>query len=114
VKLDLGTLPIDREVRPVLEAAVAKIADLYGGLEERGPDFTGAMDAFMRLRGSILYRTLGHLLEAEREKLTPSVIWKSNAARKFPPTTSSRRSKNEAASGAMWRTSFATTTSLYA
>jgi amidase len=75
VKLDLGTLPIDREVRPVLEAAVAMIADLYGGLEERGPDFTGAMDAFMRLRGSILYRTLGHLLEAEREKLTPSVIW---------------------------------------
>ena len=29
----------------------------------------------MRLRGSILYRTLGHLLESEREKLTPSVIW---------------------------------------
>jgi len=75
VKLDLGSLPIDREVRPVLEMAVAKIAGLYGGLEECGPDFTGAMDAFMRLRGSILYRTLGHLIEAEREKLTPSVIW---------------------------------------
>jgi amidase len=75
VQLDLGTLPIDREVRPVLETAVAKIASLYGSLEECGPDFGGAMDAFMRLRGSILYRTLGHLLEAEREKLTPSVIW---------------------------------------
>jgi amidase len=75
VKLDLGSLPIDREVRPVLEMAVAKIAGLYGGLEECGPDFSGAMDAFMRLRGSILYRTLGHLIEAEREKLTPSVIW---------------------------------------
>jgi amidase len=75
VKLDLGALPIDREVRPVLETAVAKIAGLYSDLEERGPDFTGAMDAFMRLRGSILYRTLGHLLENEREKLTPSVIW---------------------------------------
>jgi len=75
VKLDLGALPIDRQVRPVLEAAVAEIARLYGQLEESGPDFTGAMDAFMRLRGSILYRTLGHLLENEREKLTPSVIW---------------------------------------
>jgi amidase len=75
VQLDLGTLPIDREVRPVLEAAVAKIAGLYGGLEECGPDFSGAMDAFMRLRGSILYRTLGHLLEADRDELTPSVIW---------------------------------------
>jgi amidase len=75
VKLDLGSLPIDREVRPVLEMAVAKIAGLYGGLEECGPDFSGAMDAFMRLRGSILYRALGHLIEAEREKLTPSVIW---------------------------------------
>ena len=75
VKLDLGTVPIDREVRPVLEAAIAKIAGLYGDLEECSPDFSGAMDAFMRLRGSILYRTLGHLLENEREKLTPSVIW---------------------------------------
>lgn len=75
VKLDLGALPIDREVRPVLETAVTKIAGLYGDLEECGPDFTGAMDAFMRLRGSILYRTLGHLLEGDREKLTPSVIW---------------------------------------
>jgi Asp-tRNA(Asn)/Glu-tRNA(Gln) amidotransferase A subunit family amidase len=34
-----------------------------------------AMDAFMRLRGSILYRTLGHLLESSHEKLTPSVVW---------------------------------------
>jgi amidase len=75
VKLDLGTLPIDREVRPVLEKAVVKIAALYGDLDDDGPDFTGAMDVFMRLRGSILYRTLGHLLENEREKLTPSVIW---------------------------------------
>jgi amidase len=75
VELDLGSLPIDREVRPVLEATVAKIAGLYGDLEERGPDFTGAMDAFMHLRGSILHRTLGHLLESDREKLTPSVIW---------------------------------------
>jgi amidase len=75
VKLGLGTLPIDREVRPVLEAAIAKIAGLYGAIEESGPDFSGAMDAFMRLRGAILYRTLGHLLETEREKLTPSVIW---------------------------------------
>jgi amidase len=75
VKLDLGTLPIDREVRPVLEAAIARVTGLYGDLEECAPDFSGAMDAFMRLRGSILYRTLGHLLENEREKLTPSVIW---------------------------------------
>jgi amidase len=75
VQLDLGSLPIDREVRPVLEAAVAKIAGLYGDLEECGPDFGAAMDAFMRLRGSVLYRTLGHLLDAERDKLTPSVIW---------------------------------------
>jgi amidase len=75
VKLDFGTLPIDREVRPVLEKAVAQIGGLYGDLEEDGPDFSGAMNAFMRLRGSILYRTLGHLLETERDKLTPSVIW---------------------------------------
>jgi len=74
-KLDLGALPIDGAVRPVLETAVAKIARLYGVLEECSPDFTGAMDAFMRLRASILHRTLGHLLETERERLTPSVIW---------------------------------------
>jgi amidase len=74
-KLDLGIVPIDREVRPVLEAAVARIAGLYGRVDEACPDFRGAMDAFMRLRGSILYRTLGHLLESNYEKLTPSVVW---------------------------------------
>jgi amidase len=33
------------------------------------------MDAFMRLRGPILYRTLGHLLESDHERLTSSVVW---------------------------------------
>jgi amidase len=74
-KLDLGIVPIDSEVRPVLEAAVAGVAGLYGRVDEACPDFRGAMDAFMRLRGSILYRTLGHLLESNYEKLTPSVVW---------------------------------------
>jgi amidase len=72
---DLRMLPIDSEVRTVLEAAVAKIAELYGYLDESGPNFEGAMDAFMRLRGCILYRTLGRLLESDRDRLTPSVIW---------------------------------------
>ncbi len=74
-QLDLGIVPIDREVRPVLEAAVVRITGLYNRLDETGPDFKGAMDAFMRLRSCILYRTLGHLLESDREKLTPSVVW---------------------------------------
>jgi amidase len=74
-KIDLGIVPVDREVRPVLEAAVARIAGLYPRVDEACPDFRGAMDAFMRLRGSILYRTLGHLLESSHEKLTPSVVW---------------------------------------
>jgi len=74
-RLDLGLVPIDREVRPVLESAVVKINGLYSHLDQTGPDFTGAMDAFMRLRGCILYRTLGHLLESDRQKLTPSVVW---------------------------------------
>jgi amidase len=74
-KLDLGMVPIDRDVRPVLEEALTKINGLYGRFDERGPDFTGAMDAFMRLRGPILYRTLGNLLVNDRDKLTQSVIW---------------------------------------
>jgi amidase len=74
-KLDLGIVPIDREVRPVLEAAVARIAELYGRIDGACPDFRGAMDAFMRLRGSVLHRTLGHLLESDYEKLTQSVVW---------------------------------------
>ena len=74
-KLDLGIVPISREVRPVLEAAVAKVAGLYGRVDEACPDFRGAMDAFMRLRGPLLYRTLGHHLESDRDKLTPSVVW---------------------------------------
>jgi amidase len=41
---DLGMLPIDSEVRTVLEAAVAKIAELYGYLDESGPNFEGLCD----------------------------------------------------------------------
>ena len=74
-KLDLGIVPIDREVRAVLETAVARIVGLYGRVDEACPDFRGAMDAFMRLRGPVLYRTLGRLLESDYEKLTPSVVW---------------------------------------
>ncbi len=74
-RLDLGFVPTDREIRPVLEAAVAKVAGLYRRVDETGPDLSGAMDAFMRMRGSILYRTLGHLLVSDRDKLTPTVVW---------------------------------------
>jgi amidase len=54
---------------------VAKVAGLYGRVDEACPDFRGAMDVFMRLRGPLLYRTLGHHLESDRDKLTPSVVW---------------------------------------
>jgi amidase len=74
-RLDLGMVPIDREVRPVLQEAVRRVAGLYGNVDEASPDFRGAMDAFMRMRGCILYRTLGHLLTSDRDKLTPSVVW---------------------------------------
>lgn len=75
VRLDLGSVPIDSEVRAVLDAAVARVAGLYGRLDAACPDFGGAMDAFMRLRGPILYRTLGGLLACDRDRLTPSVVW---------------------------------------
>jgi len=74
-KPDLGIAPIDREVRAVLDGAIARIAGLYRRVDEACPDFNGAMDAFMRLRGPILYRTLGYLLESDYEKLTSSVVW---------------------------------------
>lgn len=75
VRLDLGSVPIDSEVRAVLDAAITRIAGLYGRLDEACPDFGGAMDAFMRLRGPILYRTLGGLLAGDRDRLTASVVW---------------------------------------
>src|SRR6516165_2509434 len=74
-KPDLGIVPIDREVRAILDGAIARIAGLYRRVDEACPDFNGAMDAFMRLRGPILYRTLGHLLESDHERLTSSVVW---------------------------------------
>jgi len=73
-KPDLGIVPIDLEVRAILDGAIARIAGLYRRVDEACPDFNGAMEAF-RLRGPILYRTLGHLLESDHERLTSSVVW---------------------------------------
>jgi amidase len=80
-KIDLGIAPIDSKVKAVVTEAIAKIGDLYPEHDEACPDFTGAMEAFMTLRGPAVFRNLGQLLESDRELLTPSVVWNIEAGR---------------------------------
>lgn len=72
---DLGIAPIDGKVRQVVSEAIMEIGGLYPSLEEACPDFAGGMEAFMALRGPIVFHNLGPHLEEHRDLLTPSVIW---------------------------------------
>jgi amidase len=74
-KPDLGIGPIDGKVRRALSDAADRIVQLYPDLDEECPDFEGAMEAFLTLRGPLVRHELGPMLQAHRDALTPSVIW---------------------------------------
>ena len=68
----------------------------------------------MRLRGPVLYRTLGRLLESDDEKLTPSVVW--NVKRGIGVSADEYLMAEEQRSriGPTWRISSVTTIYFYA
>jgi amidase len=71
---DLGGLPLDPEVRRVLESQREAFAQLGCTVEEAYPDFTGAEDAFLVLRAFRFHASNGALLEQHRAVMKPGAI----------------------------------------
>jgi amidase len=76
-----GAVPVQREVREVVESA-ARTFDGLGAIVERGcPDLTGADEVFRTLRAANFALGLGPLLDQHRDRLEPSLIWNIEAGR---------------------------------
>jgi amidase len=71
---DLGGLPLDRRVRDVLDAQRGTFVDLGCRVEEAHPDFAGVDEFFMTIRTARSWRTLGSLLEWDRDDLKPEAV----------------------------------------
>jgi amidase len=79
---DLGGLPLDPEVRAVLEKQRAIFEQLGCILEEAHPDFTGADEAFLTLRAWRTWSTYGALLAAHRSEMKPEAVSEIEAGAK--------------------------------
>lgn len=80
---DLGSLPLDRRVRAVLEGQRQTFIDLGCIVEDACPDLTGADEIFLTLRAWNYFHTLGPLLEKHREQMKPEAIWQIEAGSKL-------------------------------
>jgi len=97
---DLGIVPVDREVRDICAAAVARFADLGTIVEEACPDLSDAMSIFHTLRavGYVLDR--GPLMETRREAFKPEIVWNYERGLKL---TGAEIARAERARGALYR-----------
>lgn len=71
---DLGGLPLEPEVRAVLDAQRAVFEKLGWQMEEAVPDFSGAEDVFLTLRHWRSYQGLKDLLKQHRDLLKPEAV----------------------------------------
>ena len=72
---DLGGLPVQAPVRAAFLRAIDALRDAGVALVEAHPDFDGADEAFMTLRGLYFVEWLGELLESERARMKDTVVW---------------------------------------
>ncbi len=74
---DLGGLvPVDPEVARIAGQAASRLTDLGAAvIENRSPDFGPTREAFEILRAAHFAYDKAPLLDAERERLKPEVVW---------------------------------------
>jgi amidase len=78
-----GLLPIEPAVVEAVERAGPVLASLGCRVEQACPDFEGANEAFMSLRGFLFDLQYGELLDAHRDKLKGAVIWNIGEGRRL-------------------------------
>ncbi len=78
---DLGGLPLDDEVRAVLEARRQTFVDLACIVEDVAPDLSAADDIFLTIRKWMSAHKHGALLEYERTRIKPEAVEEIEAGR---------------------------------
>ena len=72
---DLGITPVEPEVAEICAAAARRFEALGAVVEEAAPDLSGATEVFQTLRAVLFATQLGPLLEADRDRIKPDVVW---------------------------------------
>ena len=78
-----GQVPVDQRVLAVIAAQDRVFAALGCELEDRVPDFSGAHEVFLALRGHLFELNNGEYLDRHRDLLKETVIWNIEAGRKL-------------------------------
>lgn len=93
---DLGGLPLDPEVRRVLESQRETFVRLGCVVEDVCPDLAGADEVFLTLRAFRFNTTLGPLLGAHRAQMKPAAIREAELGAKLSGTDVSRAMMRQA------------------
>lgn len=73
---DLGGItPVDGDIAALCEAAARRLSDLGAEVVEASPDFRDAREIFHVLRANQLVGDLASIIENNRDKVKPEVIW---------------------------------------
>ena len=72
---DLGGVPLAAPVRAAFMRAIGALRDAGAELTEAHPDFDGADEAFLTLRGLYFVEWLGELYATERGRMKDTVVW---------------------------------------
>lgn len=72
---DLGVTPVDPTVRAVVAAAAGRFSELGADVVEGRPDCSGAAACFQTLRALGFAAELAPLLETDRDRIKPDVVW---------------------------------------
>jgi len=78
---DLGGLPLDPQVRIILDQQRETFVDFGCVVEDVVPDLAGAEEVFLTLRAWLYWHTLGPLLAEHRDKMKPEAIWQIEQGR---------------------------------
>lgn len=72
---DCGGVPLAAPVRAAFDRAIDALREAGVTLVESHPDFAGADEAFMTLRGLYFVEWLGELFRTERARMKDTVVW---------------------------------------
>lgn len=73
---DLGGItPVDDKVAEICERAVKRLSELGADVEEASPDLSDAREIFHVLRANQFVGDLGPVIENNRDRVKPEVIW---------------------------------------
>ncbi|MFW8634358.1 amidase [Cribrihabitans pelagius] len=72
---DLNLSLVDPEVAGICRTGTQALAQAGAAVEEACPDFSGGLEAFQTLRAVLLASLRGDLLETDRDRVAPEIIW---------------------------------------